>query len=57
MTPSSPSYPGHAPIRRRAVRPLGTAGTLLFAILLVLLVYFVGREVLLNGHALFRGGR
>jgi hypothetical protein len=57
MTPSSPSFTGYTPLRRGRVRPLGTIGTVILAIVLVLALYFIGREVLLNGHALFEGGR
>lgn len=57
MTTSSPSFTGYSNLRKGPARPLGTIGTIILALLLVLALYFIGRELLLNGHALFEGGR
>jgi uncharacterized protein YneF (UPF0154 family) len=36
---------------------LSIVGTVIFALLLVLAGYFIGREILMKGTALFQGGR
>jgi hypothetical protein len=58
MTPSSPSFTGYTNLRKGPARPLGTIGTIILALLLVLALYFIGREFLFSGgHELFDGGR
>lgn len=57
MTPSSPSFSRSPKLRRGRARPLGMIGTVIFGLLLVLAGYFIGREILMMGHALFEGGR
>lgn len=57
MTPSSPSFSRSSKLRKGPPRALGMIGTVIFGLLLVLIGYFVGREILMMGTELFEGGR
>jgi hypothetical protein len=57
MTPSTPSFTGYSHLRKGPASPVSTIGTIVLALLLVLAVYFIGREFLFDGHVMFDGGR
>jgi hypothetical protein len=57
MTPSSPSYTDVPRLRRRPARPLAAFGTILLGLLLIALLYYVGRYALPPMGNLFHGGR
>ena len=57
MTPSSPSWTGYSNLQKGPARPLASLATIALALLFLLAVYFIGRQILWSGDLFFDGGR